>query len=417
VPQFVKPSVPSVPQPKLLFLQCGNALVSLGCILPLLLGTTWWTTWEWSAFNIGLVTTLANLCYGVFVSLGGRLADNWGRAKSGMLGCGLGIAGSLLAVFSAHPVTTIIAAMSGMLAAALFFPGSAGLFSDAEGANGAAPLPLHRKIMRYNLGWSSGNLAAFFAFGLLDDAPRWVGYGTAVLSFVCVMAILFPYRALPLRVTVAENNSATNAVNPDRAPHPALTPLTLMYRCNLFIGCIVGMTLITQLQKSLVSQIDVTVATNTASMVLSCYSACYIAMFILLGCWTGWILRPLVLWFCQMGFLLGAAGMVWAACCGYLSVWFLALCGGLIGSGYGAAYVGSIYYSLRLPDGVGRAAGLHETFIGLGNTMGPLLAGAFMSYAMSGMLGLSIFLLCSAACTMVLQLGFMPSLRRISAGK
>jgi MFS family permease len=403
-----------VQQPKLFSLQCANALIALGCILPLMLGTTNWTTWKWTAFEIGVVTTLANLCYGLFVSLGGRLADNWGRAKSGMLGCALGIMGSLIAVLSDHAAATIIAAMSGMLAAALFYPGSAGLFSDAEGANGAPPLPLHRKIMRYNLGWSSGNLVAFFAFGLLDDAPRWVGYGTVVLSFLCVVGILFPYRALPLREKSADKNGM---LSDDRTPHPALAHLTLMYRCNLFIGCIVGMTLITQMQKSLVSQMDVTAATNTASAILSCYSACYIAMFMLLGFWSGWILRPLVLWLCQMGFLLGAAGMVWAACCGYLSVWFLALCGGLIGSGYGAAYVGSIYYSLRLPDGVGRAAGLHETFIGLGNTMGPLLAGAFMSYAMSGMLGLSIFLLCSAACTMLLQLGFMPSLRRISAGK
>ena len=36
----------------------------------------------------------------------------------------------------------------------------------------------------------------------------------------------------------------------------------------------------------------------------------------------------------------------------------------LFGISYGAAYTGSIYYSLRLPHGASRAAGLHATFLG-----------------------------------------------------
>ena len=72
-----------VQQPPLIALQCFNALIAIGRMLALMLGTTWWTTWEWSAFEIGVVTTIVNLCYGGVVTLGGRLADRWGRARSG----------------------------------------------------------------------------------------------------------------------------------------------------------------------------------------------------------------------------------------------------------------------------------------------------------------------------------------------
>jgi MFS family permease len=395
-----------VQQPPLIALQFFNALIAIGSMLALMLGTTWWTTWQWSAFEIGVVTTVVNLCYAVFVTLGGRLADRWGRARSGILGAGVGLAGCVLAVIIDHPAATIAAAMMGFGAAALFYPGSAGLFSDADGAAGGPPPALHSKVRRYNLGWAAGNFAAFVGFGLLEGAPRAVGYGTSAGAFLLVMIGLWKYRALPRRETTAVG---------DRAPHDALPRLTMMYRINLLIASILGMALITQLQKGLSNRMSVSEATTLASAALACYSASYTIMFIVLGSWTGWILRPWKLWWCQVGLLIGGGGMLMIAYGGYFNPVWLALCGALIGSGYGAAYVGSIYYSLRLPDGVGRAAAWHETFIGLGNTMGPLLAGCFMTYLMGGITGLSIFLVISAVVGVLLQCVLTPGATRLGA--
>ena len=94
---------------------------------------------------------------------------------------------------------------------------------------------------------------------------------------------------------------------------------------------------------------------------------------------------------------------------------WLGLCGALFGSAYGSSYVGSIYYSLRLPDGVGRAAAWHETFIGMGNTMGPLLAGCFMTYLVSGIIGLSIFLVICAIISALVQFVLIPGAARLGA--
>jgi MFS family permease len=395
-----------VQTPPLLALQSFNALVSIGSILALMLGTTWWTKWQWSAFEIGVVTTVANLCYGGLVSLGGRLADRWGRARSGILGSGIGMCGCLVAVFSDSHAATVVAAMAGFIGAALFFPGSAGLFSDAEGAAGGPPPKLHVKIRRYNLGWAIGNVASFIGFGVLESAPRAVGYSVSALAFFLVAMGLWKYRSLPRREAAPAE---------DRAPHPALTRLTLMYRVNLFIACILGMALITQLQKSLSHGLSVSEATTLASIALTCYSASYMLMFMVLGSWTGWILKPWALWRCQTGYLIGGAGLMVVAYSGHFHPLWFALCGGLIGSGYGAAYVGSIYYSLRLPDGVGRAAGLHETFIGLGNTMGPLLAGTFMSFMYGGITGLSVFLVITAVLGTLVQCVLIPGAARLGA--
>lgn len=392
--------------PPLFLLQLCNALISVGSILALMLATVRLTAWEWSAWEIGLVTTVANLCYGGLVFIGGRLADHWGRARSGILGAGIGLCGSIAALIEPGPAGALAAAMCGMAGAAMFFPGSAGLFSDAASAVGGPPPALHRKIRRYNLGWAAGNLASFIGFGLLAGAPREVAYLIAAASFIAVGASLWRWRNLPPRPPESSG---------DRSPHAALPRLTVMYRVNLFVGCIIGMALMTQLPKGFDASVSVEQATRLASAALSGYASCYILMFLLLGQWTGWVLKPHVLWLCQAGFLLGSAGLLALALWGEFPLFAVAACGGLIGSGYGAAYVGSIYYSLRLPTGVGRAAGWHETFIGLGNTSGPLLAGLFMSFVCRGITGLAIFLLIAAVVMVLIQAVMIPGTRRLGA--
>jgi MFS family permease len=365
------------------------------------------TVWEWSAGEIGVVTMLANLCYGGLVFFGGRLADQWGRARSGILGSCIGLTGALIALLNDGPAGALAAAMFGMAGAAMFFPGSAGLFSDAASAAGGEPPPLHRKVRRYNLGWAAGNLASFIGVGVLINQPRGIAYSVAALAFITVGTSLWRWRNLP---------PAPPAPSGDRSPHPALSRLTVMYRVNLFVGCVIGMALMTQLAKAFVaSGVDKEMAGSLVSAALSGYSTCYILMFLLLGQWTGWILKPTVLLLCQAGFLLGAIGLMLLAGWGHYPLAFACLCGGLFGSGYGSAYVGSIYYSLRLPHGAGRAAGWHETFIGMGNTMGPLLSGAFLGYVLPGMQGLGVFLLIAAVIMLLVQTAMIPAARRLGA--
>lgn len=384
--------------PPIPLLQFFNALIAFGGVLSIMLGVSTWSRHQWEPWQIGLATTVVNLCYGGVVAQGGRLADRWGRARAGLLGALVGLTGCLTALLIAHPWAALIAAMLGFTGQALFFPGCAGLFSDAEGAAGGPAPALHRKLSRYNLGWALGNLVCFFAFGLVGDDAR-VGYALAGSAFLAVFIGLWRWRRLPPQPPAPIG---------DRAPHAALPRLTLMCRINLSIGCVLGMAMMTQLDHALATGMPEPRAVELTSLVLSCYAGSYILVFVLLGRWTGWILRPWRLWACQGGFLLGAVGLLVCATLHPMPAWLLAGCGTAIGSGYGAAYTGSIYYSLRLPHGAARAAGLHETFLGLGNTAGPLLAGAFLSCVISDLSGLGIFLAVLAVAILVFQAVMIP---------
>jgi hypothetical protein len=51
----------------------------------------------------------------------------------------------------------------------------------------------------------------------------------------------------------------------------------------------------------------------------------------------------------------------------------------------------------------------------MGNTMGPLLAGCFMTYLMSGIIGLSVFLVISAVVGTLVQFVLIPGAARLGA--
>lgn len=391
--------------PPTILLQLFNALTAIGSMLALTVGITLWTAGRWDPLEIGAATTAANLCYGGLVAQGGLLAERWGRARAGILGSAIGAAGCLLAMLVDHPAATVVAAMLGFAGPALFFPGSAGLFSDAAGAAGGPPPALHAKVSNYNLGWATGNCAAFMICGLVAD-QRTLAYGISMSAFLLVLLGLWRWRNLPPRPPQADG---------DRAAHPALPRLTLMYRVNLFIACVLGFVVVSQLVKALSGAgMEKGEATRLYSVVLSCYAGSYIAMFLIVRSWTGWILKPWRLWWCQLGYPLGALALVIAWQSGP-SLPLLAACGVLFGTAYGAAYTGSIYYSLRLPHGASRAAGLHETFIGLGQTAGPLLAGGFLTLVMPGLGGLAVFVLVFALGGMAWQAALIPGAVRLGA--
>jgi MFS family permease len=394
-----------VTPPPLFLLQLFNALIALGSLLTLLVGISTWGLLKWDPWQIGLVTTLANLCYGGVVAQGGVLADRWGRARAGMLGAAIGVVGCVAALVFDHALVAVAAAMLGFAGPALFYPGSAGLFSDAEGAAGTATPPLHRKVSRYNLGWALGNFLGFFVFGRIAGDPH-LGYAIAAAAFLAVLLGLWRWRRLPPCPPPAEG---------DRAPHPALSRLTLMYRVNLFLACTLGMAVTTQLERSLALTLSKGRAVELTSLLLSCYAATYILVFVIFGSWTGWILKPWRMWMCQAGLVLGSGLLLAVVLCDAVSAPWLALCGILLGTGYGTSYTGSIYYSLRLPHGAARAAGLHETFIGLGNTLGPLALGIFLSSTIGSLVGIGWFALATGVIALAFQALMIPGAARLGA--
>nr|MBA3708665.1 MFS transporter [Planctomycetota bacterium] len=114
--------------PPIILLQFLNLLVGFACYLNVTLANQVWNGANWNGSQIGCALTLASLCYAVPVSLGGWLADRWGRARTSFLGAAIGAGACLLAWTARSPEIVVVATMMTMLGAALFFPGCAGLF-------------------------------------------------------------------------------------------------------------------------------------------------------------------------------------------------------------------------------------------------------------------------------------------------
>jgi MFS family permease len=395
--------------PPILLLQFLNASIGFSQFLMMSLAISEWKSAGWSAAQIGGAMTLVNLCYGGLVGLGGRRAEEGGRAKGAIWGASLGLLGGLSIAFFPGARQAFFGTCVCFAGSAFFFPACAGLFSDSASPAGVGDAdgaePLHRKVAGYNLGWSAGNLAGFTVFGFLADRPLGLAALLPALGYGVAGLALWPWRRLPCLPPKAEG---------DRAGHPALAGLTFMGRANLFLVSILTMGQLCLLEKALGGLAEPRQARHLASLGMALYSAGYVSMFLLLGRWKGWILRPRVLWACQAGLLLGPLALVLFGRSSFLLPFLLPATGLLIGWGYGAAYTASIYYSLRLPHGASRAAGLHETWLGIGNALGPVLAGGFLSlwqgYSSQALAGLGSFLLVFGVTAMVFQYWRIPAI-------
>jgi MFS family permease len=357
--------------PALPLLQGLSFLISFGCFLIVMINNAYWTDLNWSPWAIGLGMTLANCSYASLVHQGGRMAERFGRVRTAILGAAICALGALLPLVALSPWSSLAGSMLAFGGTGFYFPAVAGLFSDAAGISGRPAVPLHRKVSQYNFGWSAGCLLGFLASGLVEKLPIAVGYAIGLGAFLLIVVILLRWQSLS---TLPPQSAG------DRADHPALKHLTLMHRCGLLIAASVAMSVVSLLTRALSASGE---ARHLTSLTLTAYASCYVITFYVLGRWSGWVLKPWRLWWFQLSLIAGSGGLL------ALPYWspepnLTALClfGGLIGVGFATAYTPSIYYSLRIPNGAARAAGLHETFIGIGNTVGPILAGIFIEAAL-----------------------------------
>jgi predicted MFS family arabinose efflux permease len=394
--------------PAILTLQLLNACIGAGQYLCFATATGMWTTGGWTPWQVGLAMTAANLAYAAVVAQGGRLSDAWGRARTAILGASICACGAALALIADTAWSALAAAILGCAGSAFFFPGNVGLFSDARTADGASSLPLHVKVSRYNLGWSGGNIVGFGLAWALSSLPSRVGWSLYLLAAVLAAVVLWRWRSLPPQPPRADG---------DRSPHPALNRLIWMGRGALLVYCLLGMAFISLLTRALRSEgMEATAAQAASTAALFSYAVGYFATFVVLGLWSGWVLRPWRLLALQVPVALAALAVLWLGLGATVQPLALSAAALLLGVGFAATYTGSIYYSMRLPEGAARAAALHETALGIGSTAGPLLCGVFMSLAADGALAaLGIWMVLISALVLAMQALAIPGAVRLGA--
>ena len=389
--------------PHILVLQFLNLLMGGGCYLVAVTSFGVWSSAGWSAVATGASMMAANLAYGGLVSFGGRLADGWGRARTAVSGAVLAVLGALVAALGDSAWSAVVGTFVCFAGSAFFFPGNAGLFSDAK-TSGGEQVPLHTKVSRYNLGWSSGNLCGFGLAWILADGAVGRGYWFAGGCFLVIAAVMLRWWTLPAQAPTASG---------DRADHPALKLLTRMGRVGLLLYCLAGMALISLLENTLSQKLDSRTAHQIATAALVAYAAGYFIGFVALGAWSGWVMRPWRLFAIATGMLVAAAGFILCGVYQVVQVAPLAGCGFLLGLAFAAVYTASLYYSLRLPTGAARAAGLHETYLGVGATLGPLACGLFLSGWTNALAGLGVYIGVGAVLVLGWQVSQIPKITKL----
>lgn len=330
-----------------------------------------WKAAGWEGWRIGAAVAFANLSYAVFVALGGRAADRWGSRKAGTAGAIAGLIASVAATLHPSPAVALAGSIAVGGAGALCFPSLARWIAGANDR-----LQLHEKVSRYNLGWAGGELAGFLSFAALAGAPRRTGFGLATIMYVVLVAGFAWTRRSPGKLRSGTDGGAKPL------PGPLASRFALTGRLGLLLACALSNGMMAQAEKSIGEVLGDVEARRLAGVLLASFATAMIGAFIVASRWTGWILRPKLMLLCQGGLVLGAAGLIIVA--GDPGTASLVGCGALVGTGFGAAYTSSLYYSLRLPHGTGRAAGIHETFIGVGNTIGPIACGMILDAGIGG---------------------------------
>lgn len=117
---------------------------------------------------------------------------------------------------------------------------------------------------------------------------------------------------------------------------------------------------------------------SVSSQIITVQPLVQAVVFVGMGRWNGWVHRPWILWACPLVMAAAAILLCLAASPtlpAAVSAALLAtgLC--LVGVAMGATYLVNLLYSLERPDTRPRNSGTHEALVGMGMTVGPVVAG------------------------------------------
>lgn len=241
---------------------------------------------------------------------------------------------------------------------AVFFTSVEGLISDYQDHR----LSLARRMGRYCMAWSAGNVLAGFSVGWANanGLARGVCLVFAGLTFVACLATI-----ADLKMNGDKKLADTGIGNADLRPEAPF--FAVLGRTGLFFACLalMGMLAVFPRYGKDWHGLSEDAIGNLVGISMFAQTVTYFAM----GRLTFWHYSRCWQVALSLAFAAGLALMI-AAPVG--SVAALAAAFVLCGVGYGVMYFFSIYYSLMVTEGHAKSGGIHEAFLGVGNLIGPL---------------------------------------------
>jgi MFS family permease len=340
-----------------------------------------------SPVELGLIGTLTAFFHMTFAHLGGRLSDRFGR-RALIVAAPIIFSASCFLMIRVGQVrwVLVLAALNGF-AFSIFWPSFQAWIADLQSGPGLA-----RNIGTFNMSWTAGNIIgpgmAGVLFGLHSRVPFLLA---GVLSFS-----LFFF----LRASVGESQprpEKKSAPLPAAADQPRaqMSFLYAIWVANFASWFILG-NLRYQFPKL---ARDLGWAPHTIGLLMSCLALSLFLGFALLRSSDRWHFKELYLIGSQ---LMAAVALVMLRLVSHPLLVIPAFL--LIGFSISLSYYSSLYYVVLLLKKKGKGTGLHESILGSGVVLGPLLGGVVAQSA-----GLRApYLLCLGvlAAAVLVEMGF-----------
>jgi len=308
--------------------------------------------------ELGLIGTISASVHMILAHLTGRLSDRFGRRALMVAGPFIfGISCLLMTQIGSVKAILALAALNGF-SMAIFWPAFQAWIAESQNGSGLA-----RNLGSFNMSWTASHLIgptlSGLLFGLHSRLPFWLAAGLCISLF------------LVMRISVTERTSQPQKGTESLPSEPEETNQGRTFLYAIWIANFASFFILANARYQFPKLArELTMSPYMIGMLMSCIGLAQFLGF--------FFLRGTERWHFNKFYLLGAQLL---AASGLLLIFFfnqqmvfasafimLGLCASL-------TYYSSIYYTVRLMKKKGKGAGLHESILGSGVVLGPLLGG------------------------------------------
>lgn len=324
-------------------------------------------------FLLGLTGFLASFSYLTFSPLFGRLADRENPLYITVIGCLLFALSTLLLIFfHSIPLILLLMGVVGLGTSMFWSPLEVWIARTVE--------DLKKAVGYFNLSWCIGLSIGSLLSGFLFQWDWRLPLLLVASSCGLIIVLLFLCPKAPPQVLLQDVSS-----NKTRNPF-----ILIGWTAN-FVGWFTIGTLRYLFPKLAV---DLAISPSTLGLLTFAMSISQAISSYGIGHMVRWHYHLGFLLLVQIVMILGFLIIIFSSS---IPLFFLAFV--LLGTCIGIAYFFSLFYSLESEEGKGQKSGIHESIVGAGGLLGPLLGGTVAQY--------STIRMPFALCILVLLLGML----------